>query len=126
MKQSVGIIGKDIEVTGDIKFDGTFRVEGAVHGSIVGHAGVVSIGEGGYVNANVTANICVVEGLYEGDLTAATRVEITKTGRIKGNVTTPDLIIAEGAVFEGNLEMAKDIANMENLKTPDEQSFQVA
>ncbi len=127
MKDSVGLIGKGVEVSGEIKFEGTLRIEGIVNGSINGITGTVSIGEGGLVEADVTANICVVDGLLDGDLTAATRVEITKTGHIKGKVTTRELVIAEGAVFEGKLEMAKDSTfKTETTGTPEQPTFQAA
>ena len=127
MKDSVGLIGKGIEVSGDIKFEGTLRIEGIVNGSINGITGTVSIGEGGLVQADVTANICVVDGFLEGDLTAATRVEITKTGHIKGKVITRELVIAEGAIFEGHLEMAKDSTFItESPDAAEQQSFQAA
>ena len=127
LKDSVGLIGKGIEVSGDIKFEGTLRIEGIVNGSINGISGTVSIGEGGLVEADVTANICVVDGLLDGDLTAATRVEITRTGHIKGKVITRELVIAEGAIFEGNLEMAKDSTSItESAGTSDRQTFQAA
>ncbi len=127
MKDSVGLIGKGVEISGDIKFEGTLRIEGKVSGSIDGGTGTVSIGEGGLVEADITSNICVVEGVLEGDLTATTRVEITKHGHVKGKVITRDLIIAEGAIFEGNLEMVKESSfNSENRHTSEQPSFQAA
>jgi len=108
LNDSIGLIGKGVEINGDINFEGTLRIEGKVKGSIKGNTGTVSIGEGGLVEADVTTNACVVEGLLTGDLTATARVEITRKGRIQGKVITRELVIAEGAIFEGNLEMTKD------------------
>ncbi|MFK8068234.1 MAG: polymer-forming cytoskeletal protein [Gammaproteobacteria bacterium] len=108
MKDSIGLVGQGFEFSGEINFDGSLNVDGKVNGSINGLNGTLSVGEAGIVEANVTTNICIVEGTLEGDLTAATRVEIAKTGRIKGKVNTRDLVIAEGAIFEGSLEMTKD------------------
>ena len=127
MKDSVGLIGKGIEVSGDINFEGTLRIEGKVTGSIKSNSGTVSIGESGYVEADITANTCIVDGVLEGDLTAITRVEITRTGRIKGKVITQDLIIAKGAIFEGNLEMAKEASfKTESLDSIEPQAFKAA
>lgn len=107
MKDSVGLIGQGIEVIGDINFAGTLRIEGEVKGRINSSSGTVSIGETGVVEADIATNNCIVDGVLVGDLIASTRVEITRKGRIKGKVTTRDLVIAEGAIFEGNLEMTK-------------------
>ncbi len=108
MSESVGLIGKGIEFTGDINFEGTLRIEGQVSGTIKGETGTVSIGDSGNVKADIISNICIIDGTLEGDLQAKTKVEITKTGRLRGNVITRDLVIAEGAIFEGSLEMVKE------------------
>jgi len=108
LSESVGLIGKGIEFTGDINFEGTLRIEGQVSGTIKGETGTVSIGDSGNVKADIISNICIIDGTLEGDLQAKTKVEITKTGRLRGNVITRDLVIAEGAIFEGSLEMVKE------------------
>ncbi len=107
MNDSVGLVGKNVEVSGEINFEGTLRIEGKVKGFIHGNTGTVSIGSSGSVKGDISADICIVDGLLEGDLTAMTRVEITRTGQVEGNVTTKELIIAEGAVLAGNLVMSK-------------------
>lgn len=107
MKDSVGLIGEGIEVIGDINFEGTLRVEGRVKGNVSSVNGTVSVGAGGVLEASVQTNTCVVEGVLEGDLVASTRVEIHRNGRIKGNVSTKDLVISEGGIFEGSLDMTK-------------------
>ncbi len=108
MKDSIGLVGQGFEFSGEINFEGSLNIDGKVNGSIKGINGTLLISEAGSVEANVVTNICIVEGTFEGDITAATRVEIAKTGKIKGKVSTRDLVIAEGAIFEGNLVMAKD------------------
>lgn len=107
MKDSVGLIGEGIEVTGQINFEGTLRIEGSVKGNINSVNGTVSVGQAGVLEADVETNVCVVDGVLIGDLIASTRVEINRNGRVKGKVTTKDLVIAEGGIFEGSLDMAK-------------------
>lgn len=108
MKDSTGLVGKGFEVSGEINFEGALNIEGNVSGSINGETGTLCIAKSGCVEANVKTDICIIEGVLEGDLVATTRVEIAKTGRIKGKITTHNLVIAEGAIFEGNLEMVKN------------------
>jgi cytoskeletal protein CcmA (bactofilin family) len=40
-----------------------------------------------------------------GDIVALHRIEIRPSGKILGNITTPTLVIHEGALFEGHCEM---------------------
>lgn len=118
MKDSVGLIGRGIKIEGDISVDGALRVEGTVKGQIHSTGGTISIGEGGHVIADISADICIIEGKLEGDVNANTRVEITSNGRLKGKVITQNLVIAEGAIFEGHLQMAHDevISRLMNIK----------
>ncbi len=111
MKDSVGLIGEGIEVTGQINFEGTLRIEGSVKGTISSVNGTVSVGQGGVVEADVKTNTCVVDGVLTGDLIATTRVEISRNGRVTGKVMTKDLVIVQGGIFEGNLDMTKHPSN---------------
>lgn len=108
MNDSVGLVGKNVEISGEINFEGTLRIEGKMKGFIHGNTGTVSIGNSGFVKGDISADICIVDGILEGDLIAMTRVKINKTGQIKGNVTTKELVIAEGAVLAGSLVMDKE------------------
>lgn len=108
MNDSVGLIGNGVEVSGEINFEGTLRVEGQVSGAIHGITGTVSIGESGFVKADISTKLCKVDGVLEGNLIAVNRVEIGKTGKIVGNITTKEIKIAEGGILEGNLNMNQD------------------
>jgi cytoskeletal protein CcmA (bactofilin family) len=118
MKDSVGLIGQGIKIEGDISVDGALRVEGTIIGHIHGSGGTISIGESGHVIDDISADVCIIAGKLEGDVDANTRVEITPSGRLKGKVITQNLIIAEGAIFEGQLQMKQDevISKLNNTK----------
>jgi len=40
-------------------------------------------------------------------VTAEETVEIRESGKLRGNITTPRLIIADGAFFKGSVEMER-------------------
>ncbi|HET9532417.1 MAG TPA: polymer-forming cytoskeletal protein [Blastocatellia bacterium] len=103
-----GLIGRGIEVTGEISFTDRLQVEGKVNGTLTSPNGTLGIGETGEVEARVDVGICVIYGTLRGDLVARSRVEIRRTGRVQGDVLTPVLLVEEGAVFNGAIRMGKD------------------
>lgn len=100
-----GLIGRGIEINGDINFNNQLNVEGKVSGKLVSESGTLTIGETGHIEAEVNVGVCVIHGSLYGDLVARTRVEIRRTGRIHGDVVTPILLVEEGAIFNGAIRM---------------------
>jgi cytoskeletal protein CcmA (bactofilin family) len=92
-------------------FDGNFRsqrdlrVEGEVKGSVT-CVGTLFIAEGASVAANVEAEHVTVAGELSGDIRCRGRLQILPSGRVRASVSTGSLVIQEGAVYEGQLEMA--------------------
>jgi cytoskeletal protein CcmA (bactofilin family) len=46
-----------------------------------------------------------MSGEVHGNIVAKAKLEITSRGKLKGNIKTGGLIIAEGVLFEGNCQM---------------------
>ena len=68
--------------------------------------------EGDYryeVEADIHAQNVTVSGRFRGNIVAQGRAELTRGGRVDGNVTAKALVVAEGAVFNGqsNMDPAK-------------------
>jgi cytoskeletal protein CcmA (bactofilin family) len=97
-------LGKGTKVTGTLVFEGTGRIEGRVEGEISAQD-VLTIGEGATVNAKITGTLVVIEGHVTGDVTARQRLELRASGRVHGNVTTPSLVVHEGAILDGQCKM---------------------
>jgi cytoskeletal protein CcmA (bactofilin family) len=70
--------------------------------------GCVIIGETGKVEADIKADTIFMSGEVHGNMVAKTKLEITSHGKLKGNIKTGSLIIAEGVLFEGNCQMVWD------------------
>lgn len=104
----LSVIGRGIEVTGDIVFSDTVNVEGKVKGRITSETGTLVVEETGYVEATVEIAVCVIRGTLHGDLTAKSKVEIHRTGKVHGDVVTPNLLVEEGALFNGVIRMGQD------------------
>jgi cytoskeletal protein CcmA (bactofilin family) len=92
-------------------FDGTFRsqkdlrVEGEVKGTITCD-GTLFVAEGAMVSATIDAEHVTVAGDVLGEIRCRGRLQILPSGRVRARVATGSLVIQEGAIYEGELDMA--------------------
>ena len=98
------LIGTETVITGELNTSEAVQIEGRVEGKIKSSALVV-IGEAGFVKAQIEADNVSIRGTLEGDCTAKNRVEITRTGKVLGNLRAPRIAVAEGAIFRGASQM---------------------
>ena len=94
-------LGRGVKLEGKLSFSGTVRIEATFEGSIVTD-GVLVVGDGAKVKAEITAGTVVVEGEVNGDVVASAAVEVKASGRLRGDVETPTFAIERGALFEGS------------------------
>ena len=112
------------EFRGSVHLTGPARIDGSIDGEVIA-ADRLWIGEQASIKARVTAPEIIVDGTLEGALDAE-RVELRPTARVRAEVRTPKLILAEGAVLEGRCSTAapsdetRDEMRVETRdKTPD-------
>jgi cytoskeletal protein CcmA (bactofilin family) len=99
-------IGRGTKVIGKLTFGATARIEGEVEGEITGEDIILS--ETAVVNARITAHSITVAGTVNGDITARQRIELLATARARGTLKTPNLVLHEGAMFDGDCKMPRD------------------
>jgi cytoskeletal protein CcmA (bactofilin family) len=88
--------------SGGVRIEGNFEGEVALRGLLV-------VSETGRVTCHsLRANIIIVAGIVRGDILAQ-KVEIRRTGRIWGNVTTVSFATEEGAFLRGQVTMEEQI-----------------
>lgn len=107
-------IGLNTQFTGDIACKGTIHIEGKVTGNI--EADWVMLGEKSSLRGNTKVGGMVISGNVEGNIIAREIVEIRKSGQIKGDVTTPKLVVMEGGVIDGSVTMKKEGSKVVELK----------
>ncbi|HWP42152.1 MAG TPA: polymer-forming cytoskeletal protein, partial [Blastocatellia bacterium] len=56
----------------------------------------------------VDVGVCIIRGVLHGNVTAKSRIEVYKTGRVRGDLITPVLLVEEGAVLNGSIGMGKE------------------
>ncbi len=101
---------KFLEVTasmqGSLAFNDpvNLRINGRFEGTLQTY-GALIIGERAQVRANIEGDTIVVAGQLQGELKARQRLELRATARVTGAVTTPTLLVEEGASFDGRCDM---------------------
>lgn len=112
------VLSKDTELSGDISFKKSLQINGKFEGEITS-GGILVVGEGAEIKANIRANTVILKGTINGNVEAADRLEIHEAGRLYGNIRTAQLKIADGVVFEGKCEMIRgDERAGKGKKTP--------
>jgi cytoskeletal protein CcmA (bactofilin family) len=105
--QVSGFLDKGTNVTGELEFAGTLRIDGNFHGSIA-TSDLLIIGEHAMVHADIKVGEIEIHGQVFGSIDAKRRVEISASGRLRGDVRTPVLGLTPGGVLDGRIQMAGD------------------
>jgi cytoskeletal protein CcmA (bactofilin family) len=90
-------VGRGVEVSGEISFNGSLEVAGKIKGTLISQDGSLVIEQGGDVDAQVDVAVCIIRGIFHGNIMAKSRVEVYKTAQLNGEVATPVLLVEEGA-----------------------------
>jgi len=100
------IIGESILINGNLQGDEDLTVRGRVEGTVRLSRTLV-VEPSGVVRAEVQVRNCIIAGALIGNITATESVEITKEGRMVGDIAAPRVIIVDGASFKGRVDMGE-------------------
>ena len=102
--EQVGIIGKGIVIKGNLTGGGDLVIEGRVEGQIAlkNHLTIESTGN---VQADIQADELTINGEASGNIDASSRVAISASAKVAGDIKAPRVVIEDGAVFNGSIEM---------------------
>jgi cytoskeletal protein CcmA (bactofilin family) len=98
------IIGEDSSFKGVLHTQRSLRVEGSFEGEI-NSQGEVFIGEKSKVKANIFGRRVEISGEVIGNIEASSGLHICKTGKVYGDLTGDHLLIEEGAIYKGRVNM---------------------
>ena len=103
----VANIGKSISIKGDLNGNEDLSIEGKVEGKVELPNNQLTVGANGVVKAEINAKAIIMIGHVSGNVNGTERVEIQATGVVDGDVTSPRLVVAEGAVLNGAIHMGQ-------------------
>ena len=105
--QGMANIGKSITIKGDLSGNEDLQIDGNVEGRIDLPNNELTVGAEGKVKAEIHAKTVIVVGHVTGNVSAAERIEVQSSGVVDGDVRAPRLVIQEGAVLNGSVEMGE-------------------
>lgn len=101
-ESSINVLAEGAEIRGTLRVTDYSRIHGRLVGDLEGAPGsVVVLGESGLIEGKLDVDTVWIDGCVRGDIKATTRVSISGSGRVLGNIQTPSLVIEHGAHFEG-------------------------
>ena len=96
----------DASMTGTMAFKDpvNLQINGTFEGTL-DTKGNLSIGERAQVKATIQGEAIIISGTASGRITASSRLELLSTARVTGKVSSPRVVMHDGAVLDGTLEM---------------------
>ena len=100
------IIGEDAVISGEITLKGGAIISGKIVGNIKTD-GTIRITRAGTVDGDIVAGEATVGGILNGNL-RADRVTLRTDSKVNGDILYKQLMIEEGANFEGRCDLASN------------------
>lgn len=97
--------GQSIVIKGEISGAEDLVIAGRVEGTINLEGCALTLAPGSKVIGDVSAGTVIVSGEIQGTLVASKRLEARSTAVIQGELTTPVLLVVEGATVCAQIEM---------------------
>jgi len=94
------VLSQDVEITGSLTFKGELSFDGTIKGGHISGS-VLHVGENATVEGNITADEVIISGAVRGNATVSQRCHLRASARLDGDLSTPRLIMEEGATFIG-------------------------
>jgi cytoskeletal protein CcmA (bactofilin family) len=101
------VLGPGISIKGVITGKGGVRIEGVFEGKIDIEGPLVIGDPGKVVSEEVRAPSVVVGGTMQANVTAD-KVQVLRTGRLYGDVSTSNLSTEEGGFLKGTIRMSEE------------------
>ena len=103
-RRATAWIGQGVVVEGRITSSQDLRIDGRVEGTIEVGDHVLMIGARAEVKANLVAKSILISGTVIGNVTATDRLDLQATGSIEGDISSPRLVMVDGAVVKGRVD----------------------
>lgn len=100
------LIGEGTTIEGNIKIKGNIIIYGKIQGNVEA-SGSINVSPGAEVEGQLSANVLQLGGKIKGDVKSTGKIVLGEKSYLTGDISTPNLIIKEGAKFEGRCDMGK-------------------
>jgi cytoskeletal protein CcmA (bactofilin family) len=120
--RSVSVIGPTLVFKGELSADEDLVIQGTIEGTIAHHKKNLTVGKEGRVKADIHAASVSIEGHVDGDIHGDDFVELAKSAVVTGNIFCGRIKMADGARFNGSIEMGSQPASHAKLAVAEDPS----
>lgn len=119
------VLDVDASMQGSLVFKDpvNLKINGRFEGTL-NTKGNLMIGEHAVISADITGDSIVIAGKVNGNVYALKELKLISPGCVVGDIRTPLLSVAEGAILEGNCTMLSKVkpehSSRQNVMTPEE------
>ena len=117
-ESAAAVIGKSVQIRGEVKGSEDLVVEGYLEGTITLTESRLTIGAHASVTANVSARDVILLGRLNGNIRASGRVELRKGCELAGDISANRLSIEENSMFRGKVDLAQPLEKAAVAPTP--------
>ena len=110
------IISRGVKIEGKITSSGNIRVDGEIQGDIFSESNI-TIGEDAKINGLINATVITIGGKVSGIVRAKDKLILNSKSNLKGDIFTKNLVIEEGARFDGKSKTGDSIDIGESQET---------
>ena len=103
-RRATAWIGQGVVVEGRIISSQDLRIDGKVEGAVEVGDHVLMVGARAAVKANLVARSILISGTVVGNVTATDRIDLQATGSVEGDISSPRLVMVDGAVVKGKIQ----------------------
>jgi cytoskeletal protein CcmA (bactofilin family) len=111
----VTILTSGCHFAGKLYCKGATRIGGTIEGEVIAE-GLLIVEEDAVINASVRAEEIVVHGRMEGNLHVQRKIEMCATADVQADIVTPNLLVQEGAIYNGRTTMKRVVAGADQGK----------
>jgi cytoskeletal protein CcmA (bactofilin family) len=103
--ETTSLIAIGTSIRGDVVFSGRLHVDGTVEGSLHGQGeqAVLTLSNNARISGEIAAPHVIINGIVNGDVSAAERLELASGARVDGNVYYKVMEMSAGAQINGKI-----------------------
>ena len=107
-RRNVAWVGKSVIFKGTLISSEDMTIDGQVEGTIEIRDQGLTIGPDADIRADIVARTITIHGTVIGNIRATDKVDIRETGRIDGDLVSPRISLADGALVRGRVDTVSE------------------
>src|SRR3984893_12912028 len=103
--RAAACISHGIRINGEVNGSEDLFIDGHLEGKLNLGNSTLTVGPNGEIKADIYAREVVVRGRVDGKIVGREKIQLWSTGNVAGDLQTERLVIEDGAVLRGKVEI---------------------